>query len=183
MTRIIFVTTNKGKLKEANAIGAEYNMEFVQNDCDLFEVQSNDIRQVAEESAKEAWKLIKKPLIVEDSGFFVSALKGFPGVYSAFVLKTIGVDGILKLMEGVKDRSGVMKSAVAFIDGSDMKIFLGQVEGTVSEKAKGEAGFGYDPIFMPKGATKTFGEDEAYKNRVSHRAQSIKAFCQWYAKR
>lgn len=183
MKKVIFVTTNPGKMREANTMGAEHGIEFVQNDCDIHEIQSNDVAEVAEKSAQEAWNILKKPLMVEDSGFFVSALKGFPGVYSAFVLKTIGMDGILKLMEGVKDRSATMKSVVVFIDDKGTKTFSGQVEGTVSDNKRGDTGFGYDPVFIPKGAAKTFGEDEAYKNKVSHRAQSIRAFCGWYSRK
>jgi len=182
MKEIVFVTTNPGKMGEAKAIGAEYGISFVQDEYDVFEVQSNDLSEVAIECAKDAWPLVKRPMIVEDSGFFVNALKGFPGVYSAFVLKTIGNSGILRLLEGAKDRSSAMRSAVAYTDGKETKLFTGEVKGDVSECCKGTTGFGYDPIFIPQGSGKTFGEDFAYKNKVSHRAKSIRAFCEWYSK-
>lgn len=179
--RIIFVTTNPGKMGEAKEIGREFGIEFLQDRLDCTEIQADSTEDIAIESAKEAWKDIKKPLIVEDSGVFIKALGGFPGPYSAYVYKTIGTDGITKLMKGVRDRSAVMKSAVVYTDGKVMKTFLGEVKGDIPNKKRGKKGFGYDPVFVPEGRKRTFGEDPAYKNQVSHRAQALRRFCKWHS--
>ncbi len=178
---IVFVTTNKGKMREAEEIGARYGITFVQNDCDVFEVQEDDLETVAVEAAKDVWPQVKKPMIVEDSGLFIEALGGFPGPYSAYAFKTIGLDGILRLMRGAKGREAVMKSAVAYTGGGALKTFIGETRGAISEEKRGGKGFGYDPIFIPVGHSKTFGEDPEMKNRVSHRAKSFTAFCEWAA--
>jgi XTP/dITP diphosphohydrolase len=180
---IIFVTTNPGKMGEAREIGAEFGIEFVQNGYDTRELQSMDPLEIAEDSARDAYAKLGKPLIVEDSGMFIDALKGFPGPFSAYAYKCIGLAGILRLMEGEDERSASMKSAVAYVDGDIVKSFLGEARGTMPESARGEQGFGYDPIFIPEGREKTFAEDTEYKNIVSHRAQSLRAFCDWYQKR
>lgn len=176
---IIFVTTNKGKLEEAKDIGAHYGIGFIPNNYDAYEPRSPDPVEIAVESAKDAYARIQKPLIVEDSGFFIDEFKGFPGTYSAYVFKTIGVEGVLKLMEGVEDRRATMVSAVAYTDGEQVKTFKGDVRGTVPDSQKGTSGFGYDPIFIPEGRGKTFGEDLDYKAEVSHRARSLRKFCEW----
>lgn len=181
--KIIFATTNLGKMVEAKAIGARYKVEFVQGNYEGFEIQSNDLEEIAVHCAGEAWEKLKKPLIVEDSGVFVDSLNGFPGPYSAYVFKTIGLDGVLKLMIGVKNRQAIMRSAVAYVDGKGIRTFTGEVKGVIADNRKGSAGFGYDPIFIPDGWKKTFGEDVNYKLKVSHRAQSLRKFCEWYSKK
>jgi XTP/dITP diphosphohydrolase len=179
---IVFVTTNKGKMGEAIEIGREFGIEFIPNDYDTIEIQSHDTKEIAIESAKDAYDKIKQPLIVEDSGLFIEALNGFPGTYSAYVFKTIGLDGVMKTMQDVPDRKAVMKSAVAYTDGNEVKSFLGEVSGVIPDNEKGLNGFGYDPIFIPDGNDKTFGEDTEFKSKVSHRARSLRKFCEWYSK-
>lgn len=178
---ITFVTTNPGKLVEARKLAEPFGISVVSNDYDSIELQSDDLLEIAKESAKDAFNLIQKPLIVDDSGVFCEALGGFPGPYSAYIYKTIGVDGVLKLLEGKENKKASMISAVAFTDGKETKTFLGEVKGEIIPEKRGEGGFGFDPIFVPKGNDKTFSEDEEYKDKVSHRAQSIKAFFEWYS--
>jgi len=183
MKKIFFVTTNPGKMREATGIGRRFGITFVQNSYDCFEVQSDNLGEVAGEAAKDSFAHLKTPLIVEDSGVFIDALKGFPGPYSAYVYKTVGTEGVLKLMEGLKDRKAVMRSSVAYADGKQIKLFNGEVSGIISDTKKGSEGFGYDPIFIPDGKAKTFAEDTAYKLQVSHRAKALRAFCEWFSKK
>ncbi len=178
---IIFVTTNTGKLAEAQRLGKDHGIEFIANDYDAIEMRSSSPEEIALDSARDAYEKIGKPLIVEDSGMFIDHFKGFPGTYSAYIFKTIRVDGVLKLMEGVENRRASMMSAVAYTDGKDYKSFLGEVHGTVPDAQRGMSGFGYDPIFIPDGYEKTFGEDLVYKAEVSHRARSLKQFCEWFS--
>ena len=178
---IIFVTTNPGKMGEAKIIGAEFGIDFISNNYDTRELQSMDPCEIAEDSARDAYEKIGKPLIVEDSGLFIDTIGGFPGPFSAYVYKTIGLDGLLKTLENKVNRGASMKSAVAFTDGKRIKSFMGECKGTVPKDQRGTNGFGYDPIFIPESHDKTFGEDTNYKNKVSHRARSLRAFCEWYS--
>lgn len=181
--RIVFVTTNAGKIEEAVRLGKEYGIEVLSNTYDAYEPRSTDPVEIAEASAKDAYDFIGKPLIVEDSGFFIDALHGFPGTYSAYVFKTIGLEGMMKVMEGVENRRASMRSAVAYTDGEDLVSFAGRVDGAVPERKGGDRGFGYDPIFIPDGCDATFAEDPKYKSKISHRAQSLRAFFEWFAER
>ncbi len=112
-------------------------------------------------------------IFIEDSGLFVEALKGFPGVYSAYVFKTIGYSGILKLLAGVENRRAYFESVVGLKLKGEVRIFRGRVDGVIAEKARGKGGFGYDPIFIPEGSEKTFAEAPEIKNRVSHRKRAL----------
>ena len=116
------------------------------------------------------------PFIIEDSGLYINALGGFPGPYSAFVHKRLGLAGILRLMRGVEDRSAHFESAIGYWDGNEAKVFMGIVEGEISHAEKGGSGFGYDPLFIPKGYKFTFAENMSVKHELSHRAKAFREF-------
>lgn len=112
--------------------------------------------------------------MVEDSGIFIKSLNGFPGVYSAYVLRTIGLDGILRLAEG-KSRDAEFRAVVGLSTGRRMRLFEGRVSGKLAPEPRGRNGFGYDPIFIPEGLTKTSGElDAEAKNSISHRGAAMR---------
>ena len=182
--KIYFATTNVHKIKEAKQVAKEYGVELIPTQAPKIELQSDNLRDIAVFAAILAYQHVKAPVIVEDAGLFVIALKGFPGPYSNYVYKTIGVKGLLKLMEGVKDRRAYFLSVVAFAYSEGVKVFYGRVDGEIAYEARGTKGFGFDPIFVPKGSTKTFAEmDVEEKNRYSHRANAIRRFCQWLVSR
>ena len=167
-------TSNIHKVKEFSVALSSLNICVRKVALDLVEPQANTLEEVAKFKARQAYEKIKKPVLVEDSGLFIHALNGFPGVYSSYVFKTIGNEGILKLMEGKENREATFKSVVALALGkNDIKLFVGECNGMISEKARGKAGFGFDPIFIPAGHDKTFAEDYEMKNKLSHRKQAI----------
>jgi XTP/dITP diphosphohydrolase len=124
----------------------------------------------------------RKPILVEDSGLFIESLDGFPGPYSSFVYDTIGLEGILAVMRRDATRKAYFQSTVAFGSPSlKPRLFTGIVTGTISKKIIGKTGFGYDPIFIPDGSTKTFGEtSQSFKNMKSHRARAFERFARWF---
>jgi len=176
---INFVTSNKGKFVEAAAIFGD----IVQKDIGYTEIQADTLEEVAACGMKEVASRLKGPVMLEDAGLFVEALKGFPGVYSAYVQKTIGNDGILRLMQGVEGRRAYFKSVVAYAEpGSEPVMFSGEVHGLIGYEARGDRGFGYDPIFYV--GDLSFGEMEiSEKNRISHRAASMNALKRWLESR
>lgn len=122
-----------------------------------------------------------RKVIVEDDGLFVDSLSGFPGQYSSFVFKTIGNDGILKLLARSAKRSAYFLSMIAFYDGRILSISEGRVNGKITDRIT-EGGWGYDPIFVPDGTDLTFAELEKNKNEYSHRKRALEKFAQWYLK-
>ncbi|MCJ2533440.1 MAG: non-canonical purine NTP pyrophosphatase, partial [Candidatus Thermoplasmatota archaeon] len=101
-----------------------------------------------------------------------------PREFSSYVLKTIGCEGILRLMEGRPDRSARFECCIGFMaPGDEPSIAKGVAKGTVSQEMRGSGGFGYDPIFINEGHTKTYAElDVEEKNKVSHRGKAIESF-------
>ncbi len=126
------------------------------------------------------WLLSKydRPIMIDDSGLFVDALGGFPGVYSSYAFKTLGCEGILRLMEGVERRDARFECCIGFIaPGGEPSITKGVAKGTISVGMRGTGGFGYDPIFVHEGQTQTYAEmDVDEKNRLSHRGRAMEKF-------
>ncbi|MCX8183164.1 MAG: XTP/dITP diphosphatase [Crenarchaeota archaeon] len=183
--RLVFITGNLGKFLEAQKLLREFGIILEQADLEITEPQSETLEEVAEKCAQEALKKIGKPFIIEDSGLFINSLNGFPGVYSSYVYRKIGCDGILKLLAGSADRSAYFMTALAYGEpGNGVRLFTGRVDGTIATEPRGKSGFGYDPLFIPLGSNLTFAEmSTEEKNKFSHRAKALKAFASWFLKK
>ncbi len=169
--KIYFVTTNTGKYEEVKKMLSEH--EIIRKDMTYPEIQADTLEEVADFGMEFLSKKLDGKIMLEDSGLFINALNGFPGVYSAYVFKSIGNEGIIKLIAGIEDRRAYFKSVIAFYDGK-VRFFEGECNGSISENVRGEAGFGYDPIFIPEGEARTFGEmEKEEKNRYSHRGMAV----------
>jgi len=184
---IFFATGNFHKFDEARIILAGYNIAVGMLRVKNIEIQSDSLKEIAEVSVKDAFNRCHLPVIVEDAGLFVDALKGFPGPYAAYVYHTISNPGMLKLMENVEDRKATFRSAIAYYDGkSEPVCFEGEAVGRISDYeiwGHLKTGFGFDPIFHPKGNKKNFAEMTIEeKNGFSHRANAIRKFAKWYKK-
>ena len=167
--KINFVTSNKNKIREFKKI---LEPDIIVNPIEMEypELRSDDSQKIAQMSASMLSRELKKTIVVEDSGLFINALRGFPGTCSSYIHKRIGLHGILKLMEGIDDRVCAYRSAVAYCEvDSEPVSFLGEEIGKISHCIRGIFGFGHDPIFVPQGSEKTYGEmencDEAKKFR------------------
>ena len=174
--KINVITHNPGKVKEYSLALSEYGLEMVHVNREYDEVQTPYLEEVVDKGIKQLSKEGLTDFLVDDSGLFINHFKGFPGVYSAYGQKTLGNKGILKLMEGVEDRSAVFKCCIGARIGDQTIIVTGQCPGEILHEEKGTEGFGYDPIFSPDGVH-SFAEiptDE--KNVISHRGVALRLF-------
>ena len=177
--RLAFVTSNPGKVEEARKYLEPLGIEVYQLRFEYPEIQADTLEEVAEYGVMWLAERIKEPFFLDDSGLFIEALRGFPGVYSAYVYKTLGIGGILKLLAGESNRRAYFKSVIAYWNG-ELHVFTGRVDGEITTEPKGSGGFGFDPIFKPRGFDKTFAEMTTNeKNRISHRGRALKAFASW----
>ncbi len=179
--RLILVTQNQHKLDELTPLFKKYNVEFDTTTLEKYEIRSESIEEIARVAAKTAFDSLQKPVVVDDTGFFIDALNGFPGSYAGIVLKSIGYEGILQLMDDKEDRASKFETAVGYYDGQHLESFVGTISGAIARVPEGEDGFGYDPIFVPEGFTKTYAEltlDE--KVGISHRTKAFEEFLRWY---
>jgi XTP/dITP diphosphohydrolase len=178
---ILFVTGNENKFSEAKHILKRVGINIEQYPSRPPEIQSNSLKEIARDSCKRALKEVNQSLFVEDAGMFIYHHNGFPGPYSSYVLHTISNPGILKLMDGVKNRTAVFRSIIAYGEpNQEIRLFEGRTEGSISHKIRGSH-WGFDPIFIPKeGDGSTYSEmSTEMKNRISHRAQSLAKFASW----
>ncbi len=175
MKQLYFITGNKGKLLEAQTKLGVLGIKIVQRNMGYPEIQADTLEEVAEFGVKHLAEKINDAFILEDAGLFIENLGGFPGVYSAYVYKTIGIDGVLKLLSGVDDRRAVFRSVYAYKEpGEPPLFFTGECRGCISREKKGSHGFGFDPIFIPDGENRTFGEmTPEEKNKFSHRGKAL----------
>ena len=174
---VLFASSNIHKYEEAEKILAEFGIKLEFFQTDLVEIQSDSLPEIALKKVLDAYDKCKKPVIVEDDGLFINSLSGFPGPFSSYVFKTIGNNGILKLIGS--NRTAQFRAVIAFCDSSnEPTLFESSVTGTISKNIQ-DGGWGYDPIFIPEKQNKTYAE-LADKNKLSHRYQSLKKFADWF---
>ena len=176
---VLFASSNKNKYVEVKQILHEHDIKVGFFKFTPVEIQSDKLEEIASDKARQASKLAKHPIIVEDAGLFVDSLGGFPGPYSSYVLSTIGNSGILRLLGSRRKAS--FRSVIAYSFGKTPKIFSAAVPGKIARKPAG-GGWGYDPIFIPKGRSKTYGQIED-KNQISHRRMSLEGFASWFVRK
>ncbi len=178
---IYFITGNNYKFNEIEKMFQKEKISYIlrQNTISTTEIQATNIKEVALFKLNSVKGKFNNSYFIEDAGFFIDVpLNGFPGVYSKFVLNTIGNRGILKLIDDFKNTKAHFETVIALYFQPMNKTFLfeGTVEGKVSETIRGTNGFGFDPIFIPNEIpSNTFAElttDE--KNSISHRGKAWK---------
>lgn len=183
-SRLTFVTGNAGKAAELRALLAPRGIEVVQDARGYPEVQADTLREVAEAGARHLLAAgLEPPFVLEDSGLFVAALRGWPGVYSRHALDTVGIPGLLKLLGDVEleMRSAAFQACLLYVDAAGgLHAFEGSCAGRIADRPAGAGGFGFDPVFVPRGHDRTFAAMEpAGKAALSHRGQAVRRFLEF----
>jgi XTP/dITP diphosphohydrolase len=179
---VAFATSNRGKIEEARIALSPFGIAVRPFNGKGLEVQAETVSEVAAFSARVASRRYRRALIVEDAGLFVDSLQGFPGPFSSYVHKTLGIAGLLSLLEGARSRRASFKSAVAYCDpAGEPRVFEGIVTGRISRSPSGDNGFGFDPVFVPTGSRRSMGQlTLGEKCAVSHRGAALRKFAAWY---
>lgn len=154
MLPLVFVTQSEGKLREAEAI-LGYPLQI--HALDLPEIQSIAVQEVVAAKAKYAYDLLQAPVMVDDTGLYIEAWGGLPGALVKWFLKSVGAAGICQMLDTFADRTAYAESIVGVYDG-ELHIYRGRVKGRIAPGPVGEIGFGWDPIFIPEGETRTYAE-------------------------
>ena len=185
---LIVSSGNINKIKEIKDILSDLNINVLSKDeiglknLDVIE-DGNTLEDNAIKKAVEISKYTDGIVISDDSGLFVDKLNGEPGVYSARYSGEEGNDSanntkLLKNLDGVplEERTAKFKTAIAIVlEDKSVKTVVGECSGKIILEKRGDNGFGYDPLFIPDGYDKTFGElDSKIKNSISHRSDALK---------
>ena len=184
---VLFATGNKNKVSEASEIFSKKGLSVLQLELggatpEFIEPQSEDLEEIAVSKIEQARAMVRgtplehSAILVEDSGLFIDSLRNFPGPYSSYVERTIGLTGILKLLKEEENREAEFRALAAIsFDGKIVKA-VGSCRGKIANSVIGEFGFGYDPIFIPyEGDGRTCGEmSRVEKSLISHRGRALK---------
>ena len=193
MKKIVFATNNPHKLEEIRAIlGSKLEiLSLADIGCDA------DIPETAETlegnaliKAHYVYDNYKLDCFADDTGLEVDALHGLPGVHTARYAYPDRHDpeaNMIKLLEALRennDRNARFRTVIALIEKGKEHLFEGVVEGVIAREKSGTQGFGYDPVFIPEGNSKTFAElGEDIKNTISHRARAVQKLAEYLASR
>jgi XTP/dITP diphosphohydrolase len=183
---IVYLTTNKGKVEEANRhLVNRYGIELdiMTPGFEVLEIQAKNCADIVKFSAEYGANKLGRPTLKSDSGVYIDYLGGLPGPYNAYFDKQIGVEKFLKMLEGVENRTARLEHCFAYCEpGQEAVVFTGGSTGRIATEAKGTRGRWHDLFFIPDGETKTLSElrSEDEMNEAKFWGHAIDDFAQWY---
>lgn len=193
MKKLVFATNNAHKLEEMRDIlGTTFEiLSLADIGCHADIPETADtLEGNALIKARYVYDHYRLDCFADDTGLEVDALGGLPGVHTARYAYPDRHDpeaNMVKLLEALKEknnRNARFRTVIALIEKGEEHLFEGAVEGTIAHGKSGDAGFGYDPVFVPEGQGKTFAElGEEVKNSMSHRARAAKKLADYLAAR
>lgn len=184
---LYYATGNSGKFGEVKEFMQKSHpeIELKQVDVELEELQTLDQQSIARSKAQQAWRILQKPVIVDDAGLYFEAYNRFPGTLTKFVYQGIGLEGILKLVE--HDHRAYYLVYIAYADGPETcQLFEGRCYGSIVPPRDflAPSGLPFDDIFVPQGSDKTYAQlrKDGYIDQVSARIQAVRKFLSLYKK-
>lgn len=188
MLQMVIATNNAHKIEEIkHLISDRYLIKSLQDVNILEELPETHetLEENAIEKASYVYNKYKYNCFADDTGLEIEALGGKPGVYSA---RYAGIgcsyeDNVNKILDELRfseNRNALFRTVIAYIENGMVRTFEGRVEGEITWNKSGKQGFGYDPVFKPKGFEQTFAEMSLEtKNRISHRARALESFIRY----
>ena len=188
MRKLVFATNNRHKVEEVSAV--------LHNHLEILSLKDiacyDDIPETADTlegnallKAQHVYNNFGMDCFADDTGLEVEALNGRPGVFSARYAgedqnAEHNMEKLLLELEGNSNRRAQFRTVVALIENGEVSYFEGKIEGIIINSRRGDAGFGYDPVFVPDGYSQTFAEmGSELKNKISHRALAIQSLIRY----
>lgn len=154
MTNVTFITGNEHKARlMSDYLGTSVKHQKIELD----EIQSLDLHRIVEHKARQAFQIVGSPVLVEDVALNFEALSGLPGPFIKWFLGVMSLQQICNLLDEHASRTATAQISFAYFDGKELKFFDGEVKGTIMKEPRGH-GFGWNPIFVPEGASRTYAE-------------------------
>jgi inosine triphosphate pyrophosphatase len=147
MSNITFITGNQSK---ADYLAKYLGFPVQHHKLDLIEIQSLDPRQIIEHKVKQAYDVIKSPVLVEDVSLEFEALGKLPGTFIKFFVEEVPFEVICSMVDG-KSRKATARCVFGYYDGQELELFEGSLAGEIAHSPSGDNGFGWDKIFIPEG--------------------------------
>lgn len=186
---IRYATKNEAKVSSLKRVLSEYGINIIHVPLELPEPRTDDLREIARQKVLAAHKEVREPVVALDAGFYIHSLKGFPRAFVNFALKTIGIEGILKLIED-KPRECEFRECLAYYDGrpEEPLIFESSVRGTLTTEVRGRmkkrAWSKLFKIFIPEGEGKTLAQMTSREyfewSERHHKNSYASKFARWF---
>ncbi|MEK7460338.1 MAG: RdgB/HAM1 family non-canonical purine NTP pyrophosphatase [Patescibacteria group bacterium] len=177
MKKLTFITGNAHKAKY---LSDYFHAPVDHVKLDLREIQSLDVEEIAMDKARIAYEIVKSPVLVEDVSLVFTSLKALPGPLIKWFLETFGNEGLCRLLDNHADRSATAKVSFALCDENGVHTFNGSVQGIIADSPRGEMGFGWDSVFIPKGHEKTWAEmEDDEKHETSMRKIALEKMAEY----
>lgn len=154
MKEVTFITGNLNKVKYLEQY---LGVPMAHTKLDLDEIQSLDAKKIVEHKVRQAYDLIKKPVLVEDGSLEFVALGRLPGPFIRFFVDEMPLETMCSLLEG-RDRKAIARTTFGYFDGKEVLLFQGELSGTIAQAPAGENGWDWDRIFIPDGYSITRGQ-------------------------
>ncbi|TRZ50775.1 non-canonical purine NTP pyrophosphatase [bacterium] len=152
---LTFIT---GNVDKAKYLADYFHMTIAHKKIDLPEIQSLELREVVEDKAQRAFAEVGKPVLVEDVSVTFEAMNNLPGPFIKWFEKSLGNEGVCRLLDGKSNRNATAEVMFGYCDGNEVQVFSGMVKGRIATEPRGEGGFGWDKIFINEGFEKTRAE-------------------------
>ncbi|MEO6723205.1 MAG: non-canonical purine NTP pyrophosphatase [Ferruginibacter sp.] len=177
--RIYFVTRNPYKINEIldhfkkDDVAKKHNVELCIIEQSIQEILHEDIEVIVKAKALEAYRHLGVPCVVEHGGIFMKALPGLPGGIGQIVWDAVG-DRLCGFLSEKDSREATARSIIGYCDGKRIRLHEGKTQGSITDFARGDYKFNWDPIFIPEGSELTYGEMGPEQKRTT--SQAIKAW-------
>ena len=147
----IFITGNQNK---ADYLVKTLGISLEHQKVDLDEIQSTSLDEIVKHKVRQAYEIIKKPVLVEDVALGFEALGGLPGPFVKFFVEAPdGLESMCRMLDGFPTRKARAECVFGYYDGKDLQLFHGGLNGSIATSPRGENGYGWDKIFEPEGYT------------------------------
>ena len=170
--KLLFVSRNMHKHSETARVLEPQGISVEASHLEIHELQTVDTEALVRDKATRAFSMLGRPLFVEHSGLYLSALNGFPGGLTQIFWDTLKKDRFAKLFASETDRVKAV-SHIGYVDGRRVHLFRGEIEGRIVSPPRVDHGFQWDCVFLPNGFDQTFSEMGEKKNEISMRSIAL----------
>lgn len=180
--KLAFVSGNPDKLRALLAACEPFGIEVEQLDLPVEEIQSHDPEKIGLHKAKHAYRLAKRPVLVQDTYWNILALRGFPGAYMAQVGKWLRPEDFMALMAGKPDRTVIRTHTLVYYDGKRSKVFSKDHAGVIADEPRGKSEYIIDQIVITAGQTRTNAEilESGERTAIPLEQSAWHDFAKWY---
>ncbi len=181
--KLHFISANQGKIDEVRAILQPFDIHIESLDpkrAKIEELQTEDLKALVHNKALKAFSVLGRPLLVEHTALYLAALGELPGGLTQIFFDRLQVAGLINLLANVTNKRAKAKTVVGYCDGRKIWLFSGEIHGNIAAQVMGTAGFGWDGVFIPDGATQTLAELGVKKNEYSMRRIAFEDFVKHY---